>query len=167
MVSDRTHVSRNDASRERLRTTVARLSADDLHRHVSPEWTVSANLAHLGFSDRQILRWFEEWERRGIRTPEGLHAWEQEVWPSLQNQNNDLQPDWLAADPREAARDAVLAAAEIDSKITRLAPALVAAIQGTSIFGRRRHWVIDRSIHREEHLAEIERAVAADRRNAG
>src|SRR5262249_42191294 len=102
-----------------------------------------------------------------IRVPEGLRAWEQEVWPGLQNQNNDLLPDWLAADPREAARDAVQAAAEIDATIAQLDPALVAAIQGTSIFGRRRPWVIDRSIHREEHLAEIEPALAAEGSDVG
>jgi uncharacterized damage-inducible protein DinB len=157
------HLSRNDASRERLRQTVERLSADDLTRRVSAVWTVSATLAHLAFSDRQIMRWFAEWERRGIRTPEGLRAWEQEVWPSLQNQNEDLQPEWLAANSQEAACDAVMAATEIDATIPQLDPALVAAIQATSIFGRRRPWVIDRSIHREDHLAEIERALKMER----
>lgn len=53
------------------------------------------------------------------------------------------------------------AAASLDAKIESLSSELTEVILATSLFGRRRPWVLDRSIHRDEHLAEIERALGA------
>ena len=66
---------------------------------------------------------------------------------------------WLEADPHDAAQQAIAAAEDLDQKVEALLPGLVKAILGTTLWGRRRPWVLDRSIHRSEHLDEIEKAL--------
>ena len=63
---NRSHVAENDASRQRLRGLIARLTDDDLARPLGQHWTVSVALAHLAFWDRLWFEKFEEWERTGV-----------------------------------------------------------------------------------------------------
>lgn len=158
---DRSYVARNDASRDRLRSLVSSLSDDAFGLIVEGEWTVTATLAHLAFADRQIQGWLEEWERQGIGDSTALQEWDQAARIRLRGQNDDLLPDWLTADPGSIGREVVAAADHLDARIESLSPGLTAVILQTSLFGRRRPWVLDRSIHRHEHLDAIERVLAS------
>ena len=143
-MSDRqAYVARNDAERERLRALVERLSDDDLRRSIGHDWTVAAALAHLAYWDRRGVGVIEDWERDGSQPgpvdADALNAAE--------------LPRWLATPPREAASEALAAAETIDRKVAGLAPDLTASILAV------RARTLDRSLHRREHLAEIERAL--------
>ena len=158
---DRSFITRNNASRERLQTLVNSLSDRDLDLVIHGEWTVLAALAHLAFSDRQIQGWLEEWERQGIRESAALREWDQAAQVRLQGQNDVMTPRWLEADSHSIKQEVIAAATSLDAKLESLSPELTEVILATSLFGRRRPWVLDRSIHRHEHLAEIERALGA------
>ena len=58
---------------------------------------------------------------------------------------------WRALDPRRAATDMLIAAEEVDREIASLPVDLVAEAN------ERHPRAIDRSLHRESHLADIER----------
>jgi enamine deaminase RidA (YjgF/YER057c/UK114 family) len=141
---DSSYVSRNRVERERLGALVARLGDDDLRCQLDHGWTISATLAHLGFWDRLTLEALEEWERTGVRSLSS-------DWDAVNAENLD---EWLARPPRGAAEDALAAAEAVDRQIEALAPDLVEAILGA---GRLRS--VDRSIHRREHLDQIERTL--------
>ena len=158
---DRSFLARNDDSWERLRAVVGALTEEALRLVVHDEWTVAATLAHLAFADRQVHGWIEDWEREGIATAAALRAWDRDAQAHLRGQNGARLAGWLAVDPRRASREVLDATETLDGRIARLSPQLMALILGTSLFGRRRPWVLDRSIHRDEHLDEIERALAA------
>lgn len=68
--------------------------------------------------------------------------------------NDPARPGWLAI-PGKAAADEVLAAARLtDGRMARVSDDLVTAIVGAD-----RLRAIDRSVHRHEHLDQIERAL--------
>ncbi len=142
---DRSYLAENDAARERLRSLVARLTDEELRQPVGHGWTAAATLAHLAFWDRRTLERLEEWERSGVQ-----------IVPTDPDPINDgLLPEWLAMDPREAARAAVAAAEAVDAKVASLSGELVAEILA------RRPRTLVRATHRLDHLAEIERALGA------
>ncbi|MDA8186560.1 MAG: maleylpyruvate isomerase N-terminal domain-containing protein [Dehalococcoidales bacterium] len=137
---------RNDESRARLRGLVARVSEADLATSLGGGWTVSAALAHLAFRDQYASTRLEEWIREGALPASG-------GYDAL---NDALVSQWLAIPPQEAARLAVAAAEALDQKVAALAPDKAEAIAAA---GRPR--LLDRSKHRQEHLDQIERAIAA------
>ena len=145
---DPSHIVQNDAERERLRTLAGQLTDEDLARPLPGGWTVAALLAHLAFWDRFVLA---RWRRH-------LHDGPPIV--SLPDQAQDFvneagMEQWLALPRREAARQAVAAAEEVDRAIAQLPPE---AVEAAHAKGSRR--LLDRSAHRREHLDEIERALA-------
>jgi hypothetical protein len=102
----------------------------------------------------------EEWDARGFSTSADLRAWEHDVVTADREKwrtyNDDMLPQWIAAQPRQAAREAISWAEAVDRKIASLSTELTQAILNTSPFWDiRRPWTIDRSIHRREHLDEI------------
>lgn len=143
-MNDRSYVQRNDAERAQLQTLVDRLCDVDLGHLLSDGWTVSAVLAHIAFWDRRTLASLEEWEQHGVRG--SLSDWDAINASTLR--------EWLATPPRDAGQQAVAAAA-VDQKIAAPSDELIEAILDS---GRVRP--LDRSIHRREHLDEIERELA-------
>jgi hypothetical protein len=139
------YLIRNDTERERLKALVARLSDDELSLPLGYGWTASVALAHLAFWDRRGLSTLEEWERTGVQwTPSDADAI-----------NDGMLAEWSNLAPQEAAQQAVEAAEAIDRKVAALSPPLVEAILSA---GRLRS--LDRSLHRREHLDEIEKMLA-------
>ncbi len=147
MPVERSYVARNDAARARLQALVASLTAESFGRVTHGEWTVGAELAHLAAEDRRIQGWLEEWERQGIDDSAALREWEQRVRREIGDNERRLA-QWLAADPRDTAREVVAAATSLDRAIERLSPTLTSALLVTPRWGARRPWVLDRSIHR-------------------
>lgn len=144
---DRGYVQRNDASRERLRALLDRLSDDDLRRRVG-EWTVAMTLAHLAFWDRfGELRWIET-VASGRELPVA-------VGQPLTDLINDTTLDlWSRSLDAAGIRRFVLEAAEaFDAHVAALPDHLVEAVQAAD-----QPRTLDRSIHRNGHLEPIEAA---------
>ncbi len=140
--------SGNDESRERLRALVSRLSDDDLARALGDGWTVAAMLAHLAFYDARAIALLKRYEASGEVAASPL---------DVDIINAAAKPLCLAAPARAAADLAVQLAEECDRVVAALAVETVAAIG-------RAGWpvILRRSVHRNEHLGQIEQALATD-----
>jgi hypothetical protein len=143
---DRALLQRNEASRERLRRLTSSLAGLELARPIGHGWTVAAALGHLAFWDRYALFALERWRKDGTGLP-----------PADADAINDSAlPIWLALSPVAAAEQALSAAEAVDRAV-EAAPAQV--VEAVLAAGRPR---LDRSIHREEHLPDIERALGGE-----
>lgn len=149
MTVDRSYVERNRTERERLETLCARVADAEHGARLGHGWTVSAALAHLAHWDRRSLAALEEFERQ-----EAPESWSPSFgdWDAV---NAGELKRWLATPPREAVAEALAAAEACDTRIAAV-PADVA--ERLIALGRGR--MLDRSIHRGEHLDQIERALA-------
>lgn len=137
---DRTFVEKNRSATERIRQLASRLSDDQLSRPVGEHWTVAIALVHLAFWDRRVLAIVEQLERAG-----------QIDAPAIDLSVNDLSlPIWAAVPPRAALRLALQSADELDRRLAALAEPLLDTLAAGNL-----RWV-DRSLHRNSHLDEIE-----------
>lgn len=137
---DSSYVEQNAASRQRLHDLVARLSDGDLARPMGEHWTVATALAHLAWWDRYALAAIESWARNGQppRTGEAREV------------NQAALADWRALPGTLAAQLAIEAAEAVDARVAELPDAL-----STTIAAERPR-LLERSLHRSEHLGEIE-----------
>lgn len=142
---DRSYIEQNASELARLKELAGRLSDEDLSRSMAGGWTVAATLAHCAFWDRMALLRWQSWEQEGVRY----------VPLELDILNGALLPQWLAIPAREALRQAVSAAQEIDSKIASLPPQLEEEYRTSG----RAQWMLETWEHRREHLDEIEHAI--------
>ena len=142
------HEESNDRSRVRMLAVIERLGEEGLRGRVDETWTASALLAHMAFWDRLHLERWKAYAQSG----------EFDVLPNgFGNSMNDaMLTEWIALSPKKAARLAVQAADAIDHWIANLPAESVAAAQAA---GRER--LVDRGLHRNAHLDEIERAFPA------
>ena len=140
------HRARNDASRARLEV-IAGGVAGGTHRVDVGEWSPSTLLAHLAFWDRLTLQRWHAAIRDGRSTPADLPD-------GLQDLINDASfATWSALSPADAAAQAVAAAEEVD--------AFLATVDGSladQLIAEGRVRLVDRSLHRRQHLEAIERA---------
>ena len=142
----RTYLTDNSASRERLRTILGRLAESDFSLQVGHGWTIGATLAHLAFWDRRLLGRLEEWAKDG---PQSVR-----IVPTNFDQVNDgMLREWLLASPRDIVLEVAAAAEAVDGKLESLSPDLAGAIAAVSPRS------LDRSLHRGDHLGDIERAL--------
>lgn len=138
---DRSFVAENARSRQRLRALLRRLSDRDLERELPNGWTVAAALAHLAFWDQRVLVLLRRWAQSGVgRSPIDVDA-----------TNDAILPLCLAIPPRAAGELALAAAEAVDRELEDLSDEMMSAIEGLGVGFRFR-----RSIHRDEHLSEIE-----------
>jgi hypothetical protein len=143
----RDYIADNDAARTRMARLVARLTDDQLRRPLPAGWTVAAVLAHVAFWDQRILVLLDQWEAGTEPRPldEADVDWINDAAKAL----------CLALPPRAAADLAVRTAEAVDRRLSALGDdALarnVAAGKPVNVM---------RAPHREEHLEEIERALA-------
>ena len=147
MNSSGAFVARNAESRERLRAILSHLREADYARPIGHGWTVGAALAHLAHWDRTNLTRLREREAAGSLVPRAI--------PTIADSVNDeLLPSWLSMSPSQVAAEVTAAAEAVDKVVARLPPDLVSAILAI------RARTLDRSIHRGEHLDEVERALS-------
>jgi hypothetical protein len=155
--TDRSFIERNTASLGRLRDFLGRLAPADLAWPVGDgAWTVGQVLGHMAFWDRFLAaRWRAALAVGPAAQPTYLPH---EVSDML---NDGLPPAWarLASEAGRAAIDEALAAAE---EVDRIVAGLPAESPTESILGERPA-LVDRSIHRAEHLEALERAMAGRR----
>jgi hypothetical protein len=144
-MSTRDYDRKNAESRGRLLAFVE--LARSAQSSVDAPSAVAGLLAHLAFWDRlTLLRW-EQALASGELTPAALDT-------RMTDFINDAAlPQWRRSPFEEAARDALDAADRVDRFIESLDPAVAEALIGE---GRER--LIDRSLHRMEHLEEINRS---------
>jgi hypothetical protein len=151
---DRSYVERNRESLEALRELAGGLTPADLALETEPGgWTVGHALGHMAFWDRYMAARWREALASGRDRPLDL------VQAPADMLNDALAPVWqvMAERAPEAVVAEVLAAAgEIDGLVATLPDSIpVAAIQAS--------WPrqLDRSLHRRDHVAAVERALAA------
>jgi hypothetical protein len=138
------YAAENAAQRDRLRAVVARLSDADLARRVDGGWTITMVLVHLAFWDRYRESAFVQWESGGdMPTPVEADAINAAVAVLSE-----------AVPPREAGQLAVEAADAIDRVLEWLPADKVAAAEAAGLTR-----LLNRSLHRRDHLDQIERAL--------
>jgi uncharacterized damage-inducible protein DinB len=152
--ADRSYLSRNEASRERLERFLGDLSTDDLSLPAGNRtWTVGQLIGHLAFWDRFLAT---RWRAVLAGGPGSQPSWFGHDLADLLN--TALPASWQAlasADPHRLVADAVAAARDVDQVIAGLpSETPIGAILAE------RPTLLDRSPHRSEHLATIEAALA-------
>ncbi len=110
-------------------------------------------LAHLAFWDYRVLVLVMRWKKVGIG-PSPI---------DIDGVSDAMKPLCLAIPPREAARLAVDAAEAVDAELANLPEDLESGINALVQEGKFR---LNRSIHRDEHLDQIERILAESSRQA-
>jgi hypothetical protein len=147
-VTDRLHVERNAASRERLARLLASLTEPDYDRELADGWSVGSLLVHVALWDRLVAQRWAHARTIGARTPA-------ELTPETSDLVNDAALPILRSIPAPAVRELVVrAAADVDELVASLRDDVVDAIAAE---GRPR--LLDRSLHRGQHLEAIEGAL--------
>jgi hypothetical protein len=138
---------RNSSSLGRLREIGQTISDADLSRPIDPPWTTAALFAHIAFWDRFVLERWRLAVETGDRTP-------MPVDDAVMDRINDASlRQWLAIPARVTVDECLDAAAQLEDLLSSLDAAIVAEVVGE---GRER--LVDRSIHRADHLRTIEEA---------
>ncbi len=149
--ADRSHLERNRASLIELRELIDTLAPGDLEKTVDDgTWNVGQVLAHLAFWDRFLAERWRAALSTGAAQPITLPG---ELAEML---NAALAPAWHleASRPRPLFDEILAAAVEANSVVERLPEATpLAAIMAE------RPSLLDRSIHRREHTAQIRRGI--------
>ena len=137
---------RNHRSSGRLRASGSRLSDAELTRSIDPPWTAAGLFAHVAFWDRFVhARWLLA-ASTGSRTPIDLDD------ALLELINDASLQQWAEIPPRAAVEDCLAATAQIDALIESLDD------DAFEVVHRGRPRLVDRSLHRGEHLVTIETA---------
>ena len=146
-MTDRTFIASNEASRLRIERLAARLTESDDDVRVDADWTVAALLGHVAFWDRfHAARW-QAATAAGSVVPGPM--------PEADPINDALFRllRWLPA--RAAAEAALEAAAASNATIASLSDASVDGARAAAM-----PRLLDRSLHRDEHLDAIDAALA-------
>ncbi len=137
-------IRENDAQRARLETLVS--SGIHFGQELGNGWTVAVALAHMAFWDRRAAGLLHRWAVEGsLPDP---------VDDDLMNAT--LLPEWLALDPKRAAELAVAAAVLVDAAIEALD-----ADKADAIVMIGNQYLVERGKHRQQHLDQIELALAS------
>ena len=130
----------NRESTERMSAIISRVSDEELSKSVGSDWTISITLAHLALWDQRVIFVIESAKKNNK-----LHA------PYYDDQLNDILTPTLRAIPvREAARMAIATAEKLDDELEQCSTQLIEEMREVN------ERLIDRSIHRNLHLDEIE-----------
>ena len=138
-------IAENARSLDRLRQLVARLDDAAMSRDLGDGWTASVALAHLAFWDRIGLQRWRAWIASG---------------QMVDLQGTDLVNDatlaeWQALTPSATRRLVIDAASAVNDAVAAGGPERVEAVTAA---GKPR-WA-RRHLHRMEHIAQIEAALA-------
>jgi hypothetical protein len=145
------YIDANTKERKRLRALVESLTDEELALQIGDGWTIAALLAHLAFWDYRVLTLIARWKNTGVgSSPIDIHS-----------VNDAAKPLFRAIPGREAAALAVIAAEAVDTELANIPENLRPDINALVQEGKFR---LDRSIHRNEHLDQIESFLAQSRR---
>ncbi|UCH50537.1 MAG: maleylpyruvate isomerase N-terminal domain-containing protein [Chloroflexota bacterium] len=147
----RQFVAENAKGRERLRNFVDKITDEELTLTLNAEgWTVAVALAHLAFWDERRLVLVRKWKKEGI-TPSPIDA---------DIINDALVPLLLAIPPRKAANLSITIAEALDRELEEASPDLIEAMEASGDIH-----ALDRSIHRNLHLDEIDALLKTKRQS--
>ena len=147
MAADRSFVTHNKASLDRLKAFVDSASDADLARPLPAGWTIAGVLAHLAYWDQRIVLLMDQWGTDGRGTPPSNIDEAALDWV-----NDAGKPLCLALSPRVAAKLAVEIAVAADQRVAAASDALLDANRAAGS-----PLSMDRAEHRHVHLDEIER----------
>ena len=154
---DRYYLERNQASRERLRDVVGRLTRADLARPIDPSdqssWTIGQALGHLAFWDRFVA---SRWRAAGAAGPGHRPIYvPDEVEDLISSGLEPLLSAFVDGSGAGLMGEALAAADAVDGLIANLSDeTLLRAVLAE------RPRMLDRSAHRAAHLDAIERALS-------
>ena len=135
---------RNRTQTQRLRG-LRSLGDEDLQRPVGEHWTVAIALAHIQYWDGRSVGAIEAWRRHGLPLT---------LWTNGEGVVNDvLLPVWGECSPREALEQAIKTAEVLDRIVEDLSS------EEAEVVSVQRYRVLDRSMHRSEHLDEMDTAL--------
>ena len=134
-------VAENAKELERLRSLVEKLSDEELIFPIGNGWTIAVAMAHLAFWDQLALFLLRKWKKDGVQ-PSSI---------DFDITNDALLSIWLAIPPRKAANLAVSSAEAIDHEIEEVSTEFI-----NDIVALGEPFRLYRSIHRKQHLDEIE-----------
>ena len=138
---------KNRDSAERLAALGARLSDQELTAVIDPPWTPAGLFAHIAFWDRFVLERWGLAAERGARTPMVVDG-------GLMDRINDASlGQWMSIPPRVAVEGCAAAATELDAFLAGVGDDV-----REELFAEGRERLVDRSLHRGEHLPTIEGA---------
>jgi hypothetical protein len=139
----------NAKSRERIRNLISDSSDEELKLVINVEgWTVAVALAHVAFWDERRLVLVRKWKKEAVAaSPVDVDV-----------VNDALIPFFSAICPRKAADMALQMAEALDNEFEKASPSLILAMGALGD-----QHALDRSIHRNMHLAEIEALLKAKR----
>ena len=138
---------KNRNSAERLATLGARLSDQELTADIDPPWTAAGLFSHIAFWDRFVLERWGLAAERGERTPMVVDG-------GLMDRINDASlGQWMSIPPRMAVEGCATAASQLDAFLAGVSDGVRA-----ELFAEGRERLVDRSLHRGEHLSTIEGA---------
>lgn len=140
-----TYSNENTESRHRLESLVRGLSDAELVRSTDYGWTVAALLAHLAFWDLRMLVILNRWRKEGF---DSSHIDSAAV-------NDALKVICHTLEPRVAAELALSAAEQIDAELDTLTPEFVKQLEEHAEAASTQ-FRMNRSLHRDGHLADIE-----------
>jgi uncharacterized damage-inducible protein DinB len=156
---DRTFLERNAASRRRLASLAERLRDEDMALPTEEGgWTVAQALAHMAFWDRSTAaRWRAAQAAAAEGKPLDPFGIPYELLEGINPPLVEMVHAWSGRLGTAVAREAVSAAESVDALIASLADGVpdVLIADKPNFVGR---W-----IHREAHLEQLERALAAGR----
>lgn len=159
---DQSFIEKNAASRRRLASLVERLREPDMTL-ITEEggWTIAQVLGHVAFWDRSMeTRWRVAEREAGdgaLIDPQGIPG---ELTDAINNPLADLLGKWSSAIGLEIGREAVAASESLDGLVAQLADRLPPSVAAG------RPSLINRWMHRDSHLDQVERALAAGRPDA-
>ena len=154
-MTDHSFQRHNDESREHLVRLVETLTPGQLEIDLGEGWTVASALGHMGFWDRwQAARWTEMLAGTWTAETGSILAAEELA-------NEALHPYWAGVSDAMIPGLAIEAATNLDALIARAPDALVDQLEGTSVA-----FLLHRHNHRNDHLDQIERALAVRRPSA-
>jgi hypothetical protein len=142
---DRPFVAENRNERERLHFLVERLTDEELSLPLGKDWTIAVALAHLSFWDQRSLFLMQKWKESGVE-PSPI---------DIDITNDSLLSLWLAIPPRSAANLAISSAEAIDRELEEASSEFINEIK---VLGEK--FRLYRSIHRKEHLDQIEECLS-------
>ena len=140
--SQRTHSANVDAT-DLLRDLVAALQPADYERDLGGGWTVGFALAHLAFWDARHIAALEWFVRDGAFPAEDPMA------------NAELEALVPAIHSEVISEAAVRASEQLDEAVAALSAELRDQLEQARL-----SYVLDRSVHRNEHIAQINAALS-------
>jgi uncharacterized damage-inducible protein DinB len=146
VTADRPYIEDNDRERERLREFINSADDDALAAPANEYWTVAGVLVHMAYWDNRVLVLADKIDRGEPWVPSDAE-------PEGDWLNDSIRPIILAVAPRASAELALRIAEQADARVAALPLDRMYPLDPDSPISAAR------SVHRGEHLDELERAL--------